>query len=227
MALITKYPGVDAPLTQAWKFFQGEHLDAIMYRGSVRIGTAACYREQDGFNDGRSDPYELVTQWQPGAVTLGSDHPALQSILPVPHGMSVDVAFSAGTVMMHAADAYLLCFSEEPDDTLCAGMLEKFGYDMFYHIPDIEAYLAALADTEDSRLADGLCCRVQYDAPHTPQPEWAPTVFRKRPAYSWQNEIRSVWRPSGPLMPFTIEVPAICPMIRVYTNPAAQGSQSR
>lgn len=215
------------PLQEAYKFFSSKLLDAIRNRGSVRIGTTASFRVQDGIDDGRGDPREMANHWKPGdAISINQHHPMMHHIMRAgniewPSDLpDLNVEIEAGASFRMDIDAYILCLSDTLNEQLCHGMLERFGYDMVYHIPNLERFIEALANV-DQRLATGMCSHVRYDAPEGFERTWHDQTFRKRSRFSWQREIRLVWGGEAPLEPFTIEVPEIVPLISISHNPAA------
>lgn len=226
MAQIERLQGRE-PLREAYKFFSSDFLEAVSEGGSVRIGTSASFRIQDGYEDGRADPHEMVTRWRPGAARVTTNHPAFRSIgnsnlSPELSNIEIPIIIEEGATFFFATDAYILCLSDTPDDVLFKGMMEKFRYDMFYHIPDIEAYVAMLINADKRLQLGGECAHVTYDAPEDAECEWRPCLFRKRQAFDWQREIRVIWKGEAPLEPFTVELPDLSKLISISRNPAAQ-----
>ena len=68
---------------KGYKFVSSQYAEAVG-QGSVRITPAHLFRSDDGFDDGRADPMELIASARPidGAFTIRSDHPALPGHFP-------------------------------------------------------------------------------------------------------------------------------------------------
>jgi len=215
------------PLREAWKFFSGDCLGLIQNEASVRIGTSASFRMQDNFDDGRADPREMRTGWDPGATRVTSAHPFFASLLGAGRravAPEIPIEIEEGARFTLDYNAYILCLSDAPDDALYDGMLRKFGYDWFYHISDLERFIAMLIDADPRLQHGGQCQHVVYDAPEEFEREFRPCIFRKRPLFSWQREIRIIWQGVEPLEPFNVRAPDLSRFVSIERNPAAVGS---
>ena len=199
---------------KGYKFVSSQYAEAVG-QGSVRITPAHLFRSDDGFDDGRADPMELIASARPidGAFTIRSDHPAL------PEDMFVFIKGGQRVhheMVMHGAqidfidNALLYCFSSVINEILCAQMSSTFGADALFEISDVESFGQIL---NCHPMFAGRAFRVgpvEYidRVPATTVDELRPVnPFEKRKAFSWQREYRFVWDGEPLAEPIQITVP--------------------
>lgn len=219
-----------APPDVAYVFFNARYLNAVA-EGTIKVGTAASFRAQDGIAGGRSDPREMVETYRPGAGTrrLSYDDPlvARAGLHVNPDRVRMEFAFKEQDILRFEEDAYLFCMSEQDTDDICVRMWELFGHDMYYKISDVVRFGDAIMRAEPKLQPIVFCKRVEYWESDETTLSWHPNRFQKRPEYAWQQELRFLWPAETSAMPILIHAPAILPFIEIRRNPAATRDERR
>lgn len=205
---------------KAYKFVSSAHADAVA-RGSVRISPAHTFRVADGFDDGRSDPLEMINRAQPlgGSLTVSSAHPAIPDdmFVFVKGGKRVHVdVVMAGEKIELIDNALLYCLSTSLDEAITLRMRETFGADAVFEISDVNLFGRLVSEhpaLAGKTFRSGAVCYVDR-APATIADELRPVdPFEKRTAFAWQSEFRLVWLGEVTSDGFQIEVQEIASLL--------------
>ena len=181
-----------------FKFLNRNHVDGMLKRGLVRIGTSFEFRKADGKTGARSDPKEVVTNWQPGAglQVIDKHHPFAKGLFPngkVPGDKPIRLQFQEGTILSVQSNVYIYSASLECSGYLKERMASEFDADVCVRIDNLPEFFRALSSHEILRPRDGEVNIVRYlDKPNVA--DFTGTdVFHKSNEFSWQKEIRAVW----------------------------------
>jgi hypothetical protein len=191
-----------------------QHLDGLLRRGCVRVGTLADFRGQEFSTRGVHDPRDatrLVVVDSYRAPT------AKASELPEPMGVIAEsmvgplaratYAFQDCSFDQAHPDAYVYCTFQ----TIAAAK-EMFSVGVritnpYFFVRAIHRRLAAL-DLIDGPVDLGPCSYVS-DSQDFREMSDVPLAFQKLSEFSPQAEFRFVWRPRGAPKPLTLEVPEL------------------
>jgi hypothetical protein len=207
----------------AFKFLTAEFAASFIERGSLRIGTAAEFRRDDGLDGGRSDTNELSAEWAPGEVTipLSQEHPLVDwyGLKNVPKAKNtnggINLQLSSGTILKRVASAYMFCASCELTSNMIERMANDFSYDACVRIGDFAKFGELISSHPSLQGRFHGLDRVTYKASIAVDDLSETGVFVKQMKYGWQKETRIVW--GGDNIPETghvIEVPSIIPLLR-------------
>ena len=183
---------------KGYKFIPSQFADSFA-NGNIRISPAHVFRQDDGIDDGRSDPQELTTivKLENGEETVNSSHPLIRDIWQTYKGgqrVYDDVIFSGATISF-IDNAYLFCLSSEYNDVIYSEMKNKFNADSAFEISDLEEFCSMLRRIPEIWYMPMNCDFVQYDDTehnHISDIETIP-YFTKRTMFSWQKEFRICW----------------------------------
>lgn len=200
-----------------YKFMPSQFVQDFLDKGTVKIGTAAEYRQPDSYNDGRSDTEELRRVFAPGNGTFRLiDIPVLRDLAGADYPDNVMVSFEDSTIT-NEADMYMFCASSKITKLLIKGMAEKFGCDACVEIKDMYrfAYFVTnralqLQESDMKNLAGGrfLGNPIKY-VTFDPTIGSSNSPFEKRRQFWWQREFRIVWAGKAPRSGFLVDVPEI------------------
>lgn len=204
---------------EAFKFFRSEDQRYIAAR-SIRLGSAAGYREAEGEEGGLSDKKELVTDWEPGNAIINGNHPFVTALMGGPRPGATMIT-QPGTRLIVHHHAVMFCASLRINDEILSKMWSIFGYDKYYRISDLVMFGRGIYKN-NKNLGEGELSRVSYDWTER-QSEWSDNQFEKRANYSWQSEVRIVWRGHADKFIDVNSTYAFKHVSGIFHNPASLG----
>ncbi|TMJ15700.1 MAG: hypothetical protein E6G94_06280 [Alphaproteobacteria bacterium] len=200
-----------------YRFFNSEFLKPLSELGRLRIGTAAEYRQADGKVGGRADATDNATVWtgKPDLHSVDNSHPLFRAFND---GKKPEFKHKVNMIfgtLIFAPHAYLLCMSTELTPYLRRRMKNDFGYDMFFRVLDVPAFLQNLCEADARLMTEGTVARVEYSDAQLKAREFPMRNedFVKTLDYSWQRELRFRWPNENARDGFIVDAPTILPFI--------------
>lgn len=200
-------------------FTKKEYLDGLLKEGTIRVGTLAEYRKDDGTTGAKNDENEGSAFWQPkGEIQVTPDHPILKHMI---HPASGTFSMEGGAYVRIPTNHNLLCLAKAISTSMIKRMKKDFGSNSCYRIDNpIDFFLDitdAIPELEEPISARPV--KYVYKRPvavdHLARDLFI-DPYLKPWEYGWQREYRIVWPTIDPdnVKPYLVNVPSLAGYIK-------------
>lgn len=188
-----------------FKYLSAKYADALVSRGSLRIGTLYGFRDGEKFDEERADRLEGVRQYvgrpefDSARDVAATDYLRRNAGLDIQGGVFINLAGGPAFVNEAVAkDCYIYCTTEAFDESNLSSMdgacVEINDPSVFFGLIDEQLLNRGLVKGRHSIAACVYCSKQEYfehDKPGKP-PGW----IVKPANYAHQREVRAMWVPT-------------------------------